>query len=194
MVQIWYMDESDDDQREEHLLDPPQYLEIEDLRRISGVKYWKIDVDNVETEGKLKKIREERSYNYHDIVDISRENLPNYDELLRIFYTEHIHADDEIRLFFQGGGYLDVRDTQDRWIRIKAVKGDLLALPAGIYHRFTLDKNNYAKVMRLFSGDPVWTPIYRPADEHPARKTYLQNANKGFGCCCEENKRHRVIS
>ncbi|KAK2632855.1 hypothetical protein EUGRSUZ_L00979 [Eucalyptus grandis] len=116
-----------------------------------------------------------------DLLDLCPEKVDNYEQKLKNFYTEHIHGDEEIRYCLEGSGYFDVRDKEDRWIRIWIKPGDLIVLPAGIYHRFTLDTSNYIKLMRLFVGEPVWTAFNRPQEEHPARKQYARSLTDKVG-------------
>jgi len=73
-----------------------------------------------------------------------------------------------------GVGILMSGTKNDQWIRVALKKGGMIVLPAGIYHRFTLDSNNYIKAMRLFVGEPVWTHYNRPHDDLQARKEYLE--------------------
>jgi 1,2-dihydroxy-3-keto-5-methylthiopentene dioxygenase len=48
-----------------------------------------------------------------------------------------------------------------------------MVLPEGIYHRFTCDENKIIHAMRLFIGQPIWTPFNRPQEDHPSRQKYV---------------------
>ncbi|KAH7438766.1 hypothetical protein KP509_04G030700 [Ceratopteris richardii] len=171
-LDAWYINDSEEDQRLPHHLEPKLYVPVQKLAEL-GLAHWVLDSNNYEHDMELRKIRAERGYTYQDIVDIAPDLLPNYEANLKNFYKEHMHADEEIRFILAGSGYFDVRDFDDRWIRIWAKKNDMLVVPAGMYHRFTLDESEYIKALRLFKGYPVWTPHYRPQDEHPSRKDYI---------------------
>nr|XP_057946360.1 acireductone dioxygenase isoform X1 [Doryrhamphus excisus] len=171
-IEAWYMDTSDEDQRQPHKLKPNQPVSLETLKNL-GVIHWKLNADIYDDDPELQLIRKEQGYSYMDIITVEKNTLPNYEEMLKVFYQEHIHLDDEIRYILDGQAYFDVRDKEDRWIRIAMRKGDLITLPAGIYHRFTLDETNYTKAMRLFVGKPIWKSYNRPADDLEIRKKYV---------------------
>eukprot|EP00878_Enallax_costatus_P002542 GHUV01002724.1.p1 GENE.GHUV01002724.1~~GHUV01002724.1.p1 ORF type:complete len:203 (+),score=49.96 GHUV01002724.1:194-802(+) len=176
-LEAWHMDDSSEDQRLPHKKEPNEPCSLAKLREL-GVLSWKLDADNCENDPKLEAIKKVRSYSYTEVIEISKATLPGYDEKIKSFYEEHIHTDEEIRYILAGTGYFDVRDHDDRWIRIKCGKGDMLVLPEGIYHRFTLDTNDYLKAMRLFVGTPVWTPYNRPQEENQSRLNYLKQFGK----------------
>ncbi|KAH8365672.1 hypothetical protein KR093_003220 [Drosophila rubida] len=196
MVQIWFMDTDQSDQRLEHKRTPPEYMELSELYMKTGVEYFKINADDYLNDKQLNELRTNRGYTYEDEVQAdlfllvhgylhdfclqlqitcSEQCLPDYANKLKAFYTEHLHTDEEIRLILDGSGYFDVRDGDDNWLRIQVVKGDMIIIPAGIYHRFTLDTNNFIRTRRYFIGEPVWAPHNRPADDMDCRKAYLQH-------------------
>lgn len=75
------------------------------------------------------------------------------------FGAEHRHATDEVRWVQFGSGIFDVRDLDDRWVRIVVHAGDLLIIPAGRWHRF-VPKGDIT-VVRLFGLDEGWQAEYR---------------------------------
>ena len=164
----------------QHKKDPNVEVSLKTLENL-GVVCNQIDPSMYEKDDKylenpeLIAIQKERGYTYSDLITITPELLPNYEAKIKSFFEEHLHSDNEIRYIVDGSGYFDIRNEQDEWIRILCRKSDMIVLPAGMYHRFTLDDGNYIKVVRLFVGEPVWTPINRPADQHDVRISYVKD-------------------
>lgn len=171
-MKAYYYDNLDaQDKREDHF--SGEELSVEQLKNIGVLAYHFDNMDDVDA------LAKERDYVSRDVIEITPEKMGGqeiYDEKLRIFYAEHLHEDEEIRYILDGEGFFDVRERNDRWVRCKLEKGDLMILPAGIYHRFTLSTQDYIKALRLFREEPKWIAHNRPdADVNPYRGEYLNS-------------------
>ena len=139
----WLIADEIENQFAPNKLEPNVPISVAELRTI-GICYWKMDAESYEypvkavpwdpkdaTDPKLQQIRDDRGYNYADIITVHPDHLPEFEKKLKSFFEEHIHDAEEIRYIVGGSGYFDVRDLNDRWIRIHIKKGDLMTLPEG---------------------------------------------------------------
>lgn len=179
MTDCWYIPETVEDQRAENRLTPNQNGSYEILAE-AGLFYRHYDPTTVsdDIDGFIKPILAKLNYHSFDVVQLSPAALgeEKFNALAKQHFEEHLHEDDEARLILDGQGYFDIRDKNDKWIRILSRPGDCLIVPAGIYHRFTTDQTKYIKTLRLFKEAPSWIAINRGADAESkeSRQRYLK--------------------
>jgi len=173
-MRAYYFDNVPGDQRLPH--DSGKAVDLDHLRSLR-VRYWTVPQEPG-YEAAIDKIAEEEGYKNRDTINVTKEGLGDlYETKLAAFFDEHLHEDDEIRYILSGSGFFDVREhPSDQWIRIHISSGDLLVIPAGIYHRFTLDELNAIKALRLFKDEPKWTPYSRSEETeiNPFRVQYVK--------------------
>ncbi|KAG5480018.1 hypothetical protein LSCM1_06439 [Leishmania martiniquensis] len=178
MSECWYMPEEVADRRDENRLSPNVPGSYEVLGE-SGVFYRHFDPKEVsdDMEGFIQPLLQKLHYKSYDVVNLSPDNLgeEKFEALAEQHFREHIHEDDEVRLILEGQGYFDVRDPDDKWIRLLSKPGDCIVVPAGMYHRFTTEHSKYIKTLRIFKEAPRWIALNRgpEAEETSARKEYL---------------------
>ncbi|ESK89713.1 hypothetical protein Moror_16854 [Moniliophthora roreri MCA 2997] len=175
-MRAYYFDNIPGDQRLPHDCNPSRPVTGTHLKTLN------VETFHIPLEGYQEKIdtmAAKRNYRNRDVVNISREGLGEvYEEKIKSFFREHLHEHEEIRYILSGSGYFDIRETpSDGWIRIAMDPGDLLVLPAGIYHRFTLDENDNVEALRLFKDEPKWAAVNRgPESDHNIRRLeYLKS-------------------
>ncbi|OCH87112.1 1,2-dihydroxy-3-keto-5-methylthiopentene dioxygenase [Obba rivulosa] len=175
-MRSYYFDDLPGDQPLPH--DSTRPVSEETLTAL-GVLYTRVPVDaEGRWEDRVNDIATERAYCNHDVMSISKEGLGDeFEATMKMFYEEHLHEDEEIIYILEGSGFFDVREhATDAWVRMHLEAGDMMVLPAGIYHRFTLDMGNKTRTMRLFKDEPKKAhPRGGEADVNPSRVEYLKS-------------------
>ncbi|KAK3784344.1 hypothetical protein RRG08_053830 [Elysia crispata] len=183
MVRAWYHDGEANDPSDPHMLTPGQFLSVQQLKDEIGVELMKFDAATLDTNVEYLSLKKERGYSVEDYIIICKDYIdidsrlePDYNKRMKIFNSEHLHPDEEIRFVSAGSGFFDMRSRDDKWIRLELSQGDLMIIPGGVYHRFFLDHKGYVKLRRLFSEEPSWVAFHRPeGDTHTVRQKYIQD-------------------
>ena len=93
-----------------------------------------------------------------DVVDVTAET-PGLDEMLARFDKEHTHAEDEVRFILAGRGIFFLH-LGGKVVSVEVGPGDMLRVPRGTTHWFTLCEDRRIRAVRWFQDPSGWTPHY----------------------------------
>jgi 1,2-dihydroxy-3-keto-5-methylthiopentene dioxygenase len=102
-------------------------------------------------------------YTTADVIDVNPAT-PNLETMLAKFDKEHTHSEDEVRFILAGRGIFFLRqhanDGSDKVLSVEVGPGDLLRVPRGTTHWFTLCEDRRIRAIRWFQETTGWTPHY----------------------------------
>jgi len=93
-----------------------------------------------------------------DVIDVNP-TTPNLDAMLAKFDKEHTHSEDEVRFILAGRGIFFL-NIQGRVASVEVGPGDMLRVPRGTTHWFTLCEDRRIRAIRWFQDTAGWTPHY----------------------------------
>jgi 1,2-dihydroxy-3-keto-5-methylthiopentene dioxygenase len=116
-------------------------------------------------DSEIRELAERRGYKTWDIIALS-ESTPNLEELLKKFENVHTHTEDEVRAITAGRGIFIIKgDDETGYFDVELEAGDVISVPEGQPHFFTLMDNKQIVAVRLFIEPAGWVaqPFSDPA-------------------------------
>jgi 1,2-dihydroxy-3-keto-5-methylthiopentene dioxygenase len=109
----------------------------------------------------VERLMKTNGYLKADVVSLTP-STPNLPTLLAKFDKEHLHNEDEVRFVVKGRGVFTIHnDTDEIVFDVEVYPGDLLVVPDGTWHWFSLCEDQTIQCIRLFQSTEGWTPSYR---------------------------------
>ncbi|MGD0628088.1 MAG: cupin domain-containing protein [Terracidiphilus sp.] len=103
-------------------------------------------------------LKERGGYVTADVIDVNPDT-PNLDAMLARFDKEHTHSEDEVRFILAGRGIFFLH-LREKVVSVEVGPGDLLRVPKGTTHWFTLCEDRRIRAIRWFQDTAGWTPQY----------------------------------
>lgn len=114
----------------------------------------------------VESLKAEGGYVVADVVVLS-EKTPDLEALLGKFSREHHHSEDEVRFVVDGHGIFTICGRSGQYFDVMVGPGDLITVPAGTRHWFTLVDDRRIKCIRLFQDPSGWAAIYNASADRP---------------------------
>ena len=106
----------------------------------------------------IDQMKQRGGYVTADVIDVKPET-PDLDAMLARFDKEHTHAEDEVRFILAGRGIFFLH-LDGKVVSVEVGPGDMLRVPRGTTHWFTLCQERRMRAIRWFQQTSGWTPEY----------------------------------
>jgi 1,2-dihydroxy-3-keto-5-methylthiopentene dioxygenase len=106
----------------------------------------------------IEEMKRRGGYVTADVIDVNPET-PGLDAMLARFDKEHTHSEDEVRFILAGRGIFFLH-LGDMVASVEVGPGDMLRVPKGTTHWFTLCEDRRIRAIRWFQDTAGWTPHY----------------------------------
>jgi 1,2-dihydroxy-3-keto-5-methylthiopentene dioxygenase len=154
---------------------PETNQRIEDERKIRaelaamGIDYERWSLDRVRPDCSAEEVlsaygpeidamKQHGGYVTADVIDVKPET-PGLDAMLARFDREHTHSEDEVRFILAGRGIFFLH-LGGKVYSVEVGPGDMLRVPKGTTHWFTLCEDRRIRAIRWFQDTTGWTPHY----------------------------------
>jgi 1,2-dihydroxy-3-keto-5-methylthiopentene dioxygenase len=98
-------------------------------------------------------------YTTADVIDVTPETQ-GLDAMLARFDKEHTHSEDEVRFILAGRGVFFLHGDGGRVVSVEVGPGDMIRVPRGTEHWFTLCEDRRIRAIRWFQETTGWAPQY----------------------------------
>jgi 1,2-dihydroxy-3-keto-5-methylthiopentene dioxygenase len=106
----------------------------------------------------INEMKRRGAYVTADVIDV-RPETPNLEAMLARFDKEHTHSEDEVRFILAGRGIFFLH-LGEKIYSVEVGPGDMLRVPRGTTHWFTLCEDRRIRAIRWFQQTEGWTPQY----------------------------------
>ncbi len=137
---------------------------------VVGVDYERWDLSRVSEDApadevlvaydqEIEQMKRRGGYTTADVIDVTAAT-PGLDAMLARFDKEHTHAEDEVRFILSGRGIFFLHAEGHPVVSVEVTAGDLIRVPRGTKHWFTLCEDRRIRAIRWFQQTSGWTPEY----------------------------------